>query len=444
MRIILSESQYMYLFEAASLGDIYTKYYSDIPEEVFNQIVSSDPTYRDGKMGKYGKWLLSLYKSNNLKLEDLYKATNYLRCFVDYYSVIQNKDINKIKSLQELYDTVRPYLDGNLATSKSDYARRIKGGAEKVYEDDGWLIVVPHTKEASCYYGKGTQWCTAADKGNNMFDRYNDEGLLYINIDKSSGDKYQFHFESDSFMDATDTPIESPIVENIPITSGAINWYKGNVENWKKLFETKVEFIGSYYLIQPTINDNWYLYEDDYGTVVVKDLVIDSDEIYTYRRELLDNSFTKIKNVYGKYTMLSYDKSSESIQFVASNYTYASVLDNPYSDGYNTFVETVDDNGKYSIIMFPSGYNLYYKNDASKVKRTECISYDVCAIYRTDGYVDLVNSSGEKVYGILPLNGKLELDDSYQYIIASDEDGNEVWIDSETLEFKDDIDNAFN
>ena len=65
------------------------------------------------------------------------------------------------------------------------------------------------------------------------------------------------------------------------------------------------------------------------------------------------------------------------------------------------------------------------------------------AIYRTDGYIDLVNSSGEEVDGILPLNGKLEFDDSYQYIIASDENGNEVWIDSETLEFKDDIDNAF-
>ena len=443
MRIILSESQYMYLFEAASLGDIYTKYYSDIPEDVFNQIISSDPTYREGKMGKYGKWLLSLYKSNNLKLEDLYKATNYLRCFVDYYNVIQNKDISKIKSLQELYDTVRPYLDGNLATSKSDYVRRIKDGAEKVYEDDGWLIVVPHTKEASCYYGKGTQWCTAADKGNNMFDRYNDEGLLYINIDKNSGDKYQFHFESDSFMDATDTQIESPIVENIPITSGAINWYKGNVENWKKLFETKVEFIGSYYLINPKVNNNWYLYDDIEGKVVASDLVIDIGEIDTYRNELLDNSFTKIKNAYGKYTILSCDKSSKLIHLVANNYTYVSLLDNPYSEDYSTFVETVDDKGQYWITVFPGVYELYC-NDASLIKRAECISYDVCAIYRTDGYIDLVNSSGEEVDDILPLNGKLELDDSYQYIIASDENGNEVWIDSETLEFKDDIDNAFN
>ena len=343
-----------------------------------------------------------------------------------------------------MYDTVRPYLDSNVATSKSDSVRKIKEGAEKVYEDDDWLIVVPHTQEASCYYGKGTQWCTAADKGNNMFDRYNDEDLLYINIDKGSGDKYQFHFESDSFMDATDTPIESPIVENIPITSGAINWYKGNVEKWKKLFETKIELIDSYYLIRPTINDNWYLYEDDYDTVVVTDLVIDSDEIDTYRSELSDNSFTKIKNAYGKYTLLSYDKSSNSIYHVASNYTSASLLDNPYSDDYYTFVETVDDKGKYLITMFPSGYDLYCKKDASLVKRAECISYDVCAIYRTDGYIDLVNSNGEEVDDILPLNGKLEFDESYQYIIASDENGNEVWIDSETLEIKDDIDNAFN
>ena len=94
MKILLSEQQFMYLFEAVSLDDIYLKYYNDIPKDVFEQIVSADPTYRPNKMGKFGKWLLSLYKSNNLKLEDLYKATNYLRCFIDYYNVIQNKDIN--------------------------------------------------------------------------------------------------------------------------------------------------------------------------------------------------------------------------------------------------------------------------------------------------------------------------------------------------------------
>ena len=67
------------------------------------------------------------------------------------------------------------------------------------------MIIVPHTEEASCYYGKGTQWCTAANNGNNMFEYYNDNGNLYININKLTHEKYQFHFETDSFMDETDS-----------------------------------------------------------------------------------------------------------------------------------------------------------------------------------------------------------------------------------------------
>ena len=52
---------------------------------------------------------------------------------------------------------------------------------------------------------KNTQWCTAAD-GNNQFNYYNSQGPLYININKADNEKYQFHFESDQFMDETDTP----------------------------------------------------------------------------------------------------------------------------------------------------------------------------------------------------------------------------------------------
>ena len=41
--ITINESQALsLLFEAASLGDIYQKYYSQIPEETFRQIVSAD------------------------------------------------------------------------------------------------------------------------------------------------------------------------------------------------------------------------------------------------------------------------------------------------------------------------------------------------------------------------------------------------------------------
>lgn len=228
--IMITESQAMdLLFEAATIQDIYQKYYSNIPQDIFQQIISADPTYnaeKPNKMGKYGKWLLTLYQKQNLKIEDLYKATQYLSTFIKFNAKLQERDIMKYHSLQELYQTIEPFLKNpQQAATKAEEIRNIKEGAEKVYEDSKWLVVVPHTKEASCYYGKGTQWCTAADHSDNMFDTYNKDGFLYINILKGTNTKYQFHFESNSFMDATDRPIKQPIAETIGLTPELVEFY---------------------------------------------------------------------------------------------------------------------------------------------------------------------------------------------------------------------------
>ena len=218
--IMITESQAMdLLIEAATIQDIYQKYYSNIPQDIFQQIISADPTYnieKPNKMGKYGKWLLALYQKQNLKIEDLYKAKDYLSTFIKFNAKLQERDIMKYHSLQELFTSIEPFIQNpQQAATKSEEIRNIKEGAEKVYEDNKWLVVVPHTKEASCYYGKGTQWCTAADHSDNMFDTYNKHGFLYINILKGTNTKYQFHFESNSFMDATERPIKQPIAETI-------------------------------------------------------------------------------------------------------------------------------------------------------------------------------------------------------------------------------------
>lgn len=118
----------------ATLDDIYTKYYSNIPQDEFWQIIKADPTYNEQKsqkMGKYGKWLLNLYKQGKLKNEDLYKATDYLSYFVKYYNKITEKDINKLPDLPSLYNIIKPYKEASdngedIATSKSDEVRRIK------------------------------------------------------------------------------------------------------------------------------------------------------------------------------------------------------------------------------------------------------------------------------------------------------------------------------
>ena len=228
-RGIFQEAVESLLLEAMSLDDIHAKYYSDIDKTVFDQIVSADPTTKDNKKGKYTEWLLKLYKAKRLKTDDLYKATEYLTVFNRFKNRINNVDLNRLKSLPELYDVVKPFMDNpDQSTSKSDEIRRIKEGAEKVYEDEKWLIIVPHTKEAAIYYGKHTQWCTAATKSHNYFNTYIEDygdGCIYINIDKENNRKYQFCFDSDEFMDETDKPIDWPIAKEIGLTQGVVDFY---------------------------------------------------------------------------------------------------------------------------------------------------------------------------------------------------------------------------
>lgn len=228
--IMITESQMLsLLFESVAVSDIYKKYYLNMPEKTFYNIIQSDPTYntnKPDKMGKYGKWMLELYKKGNLKEEDLYKAKEDLEIFAKFQSKLQQKDIMRYHSLSELYNAIKPFLENpEQAATKSEEVRQLKKGAEKVYEDNKWIVIVPHTKESSCYYGKGTRWCTAANDSYNAFEGYNSEGLLYINIIKGTNTKYQFHFESSSYMDATDTPIDHPVADTIGLTTELTNFY---------------------------------------------------------------------------------------------------------------------------------------------------------------------------------------------------------------------------
>lgn len=231
-KIYITESQLALLIEkAASIDEIYNTYYNTIPREDFNKIISSDPTYnqqKPNKMGKYSKWLLKLYGTNNLKLEDLYKATEYLSVFDKYSRRIEVNDINRYKNLPQLYNAVKSFIeDENQATSKQDELRKIKQqGAEIVFNSEEWEIIIPKTWEASKLYGANTQWCTASRDDDSYFKQYTKEGPLYINIDKKNNTKYQFHFESESFMDSTDSQIEKPIDYNIDMPEDALEYYK--------------------------------------------------------------------------------------------------------------------------------------------------------------------------------------------------------------------------
>jgi hypothetical protein len=214
MKALITEGQLRKLrtyLNEISVQDAYAKFYNDISQDDYTSIIEADPFSKPNFLSPYAKWLLGLYKNKNLKLEDLYKATEYIKAFntLKPRLSLDKRDINKFKSLPDMFNIIKPYMEsGETIQSSTSLEKEIKQKeVKRLYEDEKWLVIQPLTERAACYYGKNTEWCTAG-KENNRFEYYASQGPLYINIDKVNNEKYQFHFESGQFMDENDSDID--------------------------------------------------------------------------------------------------------------------------------------------------------------------------------------------------------------------------------------------
>jgi hypothetical protein len=111
-----------------------------------------------------------------------------------------------------------------------------RGDYEEVYKDSTVRVIQPLNEAASCFWGKGTRWCTAATSGNNYFDTYNRDGPIYILLPTKplhNGEKYQFHFQSMQFMDEKDEPILNLRRLMISRFPDLLAWFKTNSDTTK-------------------------------------------------------------------------------------------------------------------------------------------------------------------------------------------------------------------
>jgi hypothetical protein len=109
--------------------------------------------------------------------QNLMKVKQNIELFKKYSTNLPKTDISQYKSLDELATVIKAYVERPRRSYK-----QVEGG-NVVYEDDRFFVVNPLTYTASCYYGKGTKWCTSAT-GDEHFKRYNNEGKLFYVIDK--------------------------------------------------------------------------------------------------------------------------------------------------------------------------------------------------------------------------------------------------------------------
>lgn len=149
--------------------------------DVFNSFVKADPS----PTKKYLDWMLEQHVNQKESLESISgKVASFDKAISR--NLIQNKDIYKYETLKDLEKALQD-IEGKKTKTEIRKEEKIEG-AEKVFENDKVLVISPSTHKASCYYGKGTKWCTT-ETSSEYFDRYKKEGtkLYYILPKDGSG-----------------------------------------------------------------------------------------------------------------------------------------------------------------------------------------------------------------------------------------------------------------
>lgn len=184
------------------------------PGKLIAYILAHDPTQNKG----YARWIATRYVKGE-KIEDINQMlTQQLSMFQRAAQArrIENGNLDTYKSFADLFVAVEPFVMGDREVSGRQDRKtgRVTGvdtkkdrqwgeddpmrrQAQVVYDGDDYMILIPKTAEAATYFGKNTNWCTTSGH----FDYYSKQGPLIIILRRKDGRRWQFHFESNQFMD---------------------------------------------------------------------------------------------------------------------------------------------------------------------------------------------------------------------------------------------------
>ncbi len=157
--------------------------YPNLSNDQFNTIVKEQPA---GTNNKYLMWTCKQASENVDDLNDIMLAVNLFHRNRTRLSI---KDINQYASFQDVIDEVE-----SLGQSKNQQQKNASKDAEVVYRDERFVVIRPHTAEASCKYGANTKWCIAA-RDDNWFDSYSkDNTKFYFIIDTQPSESWAGKF----------------------------------------------------------------------------------------------------------------------------------------------------------------------------------------------------------------------------------------------------------
>lgn len=375
------------LLNEATPIEIYEKFYKSIPDSIFIKIVSSDPqsvvvpslnddvNLRVKRMGKFSKLLLSLYMKNNLKIEDLPKAKDYLTLIYKHNASI---DVNKIKQLGDLYELVKRYIALNDSSLSNILSTLSETDYKLLFNGNDWVIYQPLTEIGSCYLGVNTQWCTtwgphSLDPKNkdktNYFDHYNKTGVLYIIINKKNeNDKYQFHFEGKQFMNPGDNQIDTSnfLYKNVEVKNFFFPSLVTKVEDTDLIDSQmkKMDLLGdndiltlSKILFADKINNNKLCY----------DLLNKNEE--EIEQQIVDDDFKNVSFEGNRIVFNGFSIGSELDELHTTITAYEQDINNSYDAIYDDVKSQINDNNydeNNESVLVPF-FKKYYEENIVKI-----------------------------------------------------------------------------
>jgi hypothetical protein len=192
---------------------------------------------------KYLDWVGKNVDSINFD-ENFNKLVDAVKKFILIGSNLPVTDLYQYPNSAKLFQALADYDNKARRTVK-----KVEGG-NVVYDDSRFFVVNPLTHESSCYYGKGTKWCTSAES-NSHFNRYNEDGKLFYVIDKSlptNNPEYKIailkKFDGDeSYWNALDENINKGWIfgtdEIKKVNEGITNYMEAEYADQLKIFRDK-------------------------------------------------------------------------------------------------------------------------------------------------------------------------------------------------------------
>ena len=221
---------------------IYNQYSKKLLEKEIKDVSNFIQSIVDADItkGKYTRFLIESFLNDKFLEEDLIGGLDStvgqaVSLFDKYkgrlpieqrsvYALNPETDEALYQSPGDLWNIVKQF-HGELSGKelKKEEQEQIYRETEFIYKDEktGFQIISPLTKESAQWWGKGTRWCTSADK-NNMFWHYTKDAPLLILLMPASatdgngnGNKLQlWKYEDDiQFMDEADNDVTLEYIE---------------------------------------------------------------------------------------------------------------------------------------------------------------------------------------------------------------------------------------